>query len=76
MIDIRMATFKKQNGRLAIQCPDCGGIPETRHMGSGYVLECLNCHQTLISYGTPEELSAECDKILEDFSKDLCARAS
>jgi ribosomal protein S27E len=71
MVDIRKATFKKQNDKLAIRCPDCGGIPETLHMDSDYLLECLNCHQTLItliSYSTPEELSAKLKEVLETLS--------
>ena len=73
MIDIQRAVFKKRNGKLVIHCSDCGGIPESRHTGSNYSLECSSCHQTLISYNTPEELSAQLDNILEDFSKSLAA---
>jgi hypothetical protein len=68
MVDIRKATFRKQNDKLVIQCPDCGGIPETLHMDSDYLLECLNCHQTLISYSTPEELYTKSREVLETLS--------
>ncbi len=68
MVDIRKATFKNQDGKLVIQCPDCGGIPESLHMDSDYLLECLTCHQTLISYSTPEELSAQLEEVLKSIS--------
>jgi hypothetical protein len=64
MVEIQKAKFIMQDGKLVLQGPDCEGIPTKLHMDSDYLLECLNCQQTLIRYTTPEELAGKLEEVL------------
>jgi ribosomal protein S27E len=67
MVDIQSVrfTFHKGDGKLTVECPDCGSIPETLHIDADYLLECLKCQKTLIRYSTPEELSAKFAEVVK-----------
>lgn len=79
MFDIQSVTiwFRQQNGKLNIEvrCPVCQSRPEAAKGAHDkehlvYMLNCPKCDKTLIEYSSPEELSTDLSKIVENGDSD------